>query len=63
MSSSHISEDFNSGMDLGKAEFTTNSVRNEIMWDMFKNVVEESKLSLAMSAHLPRPDEPTCQAS
>lgn len=59
MLSSQISEDFNCSPNLGIAEFTTNSIRNKIMWDLLKRVVEESKIR----PHLPRPDEPACYAS
>lgn len=63
MSSSQIAEYFNYGPNLGIADFTANSIQNEIMWKMFKKVVDKSKLSHALRADLPRPDELTCQAS
>lgn len=33
------------------------------MWEMFKKVVEESKLRPALRSHLLNPDESACQAS
>lgn len=44
MLTSQTVEDLNCSLDLGMAKFTMNSVRNEITWDMFKKVIEESKL-------------------
>lgn len=63
MSSSRTVEDFNYGPDLGMIEFIANSIRNEITGELFRRVVVESKLTLALWPRLPKSDEPACQAS
>lgn len=63
MSSSQITKDFNYGPDLGMVGFTTNNMRNKIIVEMFRRVVEESKLGMVLRPRLPKPEEPTCQAS
>lgn len=62
--SSRITKDFNYNPDLGIADFTANHMENEIMWEMFRNMVhDDSKLSPMLRPRLLGPDEFTCQAS
>lgn len=56
-------ENFNIGPDLGISKFTTNGVRNEVSWGMFKRIVEETKINPVLRPRLPSPEELACQAS
>lgn len=61
MSSLRITEDFHCGPNLDIAKFiANNSVKNEIIWKMFKRVVEGGKISQLLRPLLLDPYDPAC---
>lgn len=51
------------GLDTGMSEFTTDTMKNEVGWDIVRRFVEESNISPLLRPRLPSRDEPACQAS